>query len=439
MMGAPASRIGVIGAGWSGLCAAVAAVQAGHQVCVFEASAHLGGRARRLEHVLPNGQPVTLDNGQHILIGAYRRTLALMALVGLDQHAAFLQSPLRLRYHDGGGLALPDWPSPLDAIAGVLSARGWSAFDRWSLVRHMWHWRRAGFRCEAQLSVQALCQNLSPRVFHELIEPLCVSALNTPSETASAQVFLRVLQDSLLGPRGSSHVLLPRCDLGALLPYPASSWLTARGARILTRRRVRSVQRDGVGWQVEGEAFDQVILATSATHAQYLLEASASQMTPPDQAAIDAWLNKACALRFEAITTVYAWAENAQLVQPMLALRSDGPQAPAQFVFDRGRLEGPSGLLAFVVSASQGEREDLQNRVLGQAFTQLGLRLAPVLTVVEKQATFACTPGLVRPSTQVLSGLLVCGDYIEGPYPATLEGAVQSAEHAVSLLGNKGR
>ena len=55
-------------------------------------------------------------------------------------------------------------------------------------------------------------------------------------------------------------------------------------------------------------------------------------------------------------------------------------------------------------------------------------------TVVEKRATFACTPGLQRPSAQIAPGLLACGDYVAGPYPATLEGAVRSGLHAARLL-----
>ncbi|OIQ74728.1 hypothetical protein GALL_436120 [mine drainage metagenome] len=116
----------------------------------------------------------------------------------------------------------------------------------------------------------------------------------------------------------------------------------------------------------------------------------------------------------------------------MLALRST-PSMPAQFVFDRGQLGGPQGLLAFVVSASQGERSRLQSQVLEQARVQLRLDLQPVQTVLEKRATFACTAGLLRPSAQIAPGLLVCGDYVAGPYPATLEGAVRSGLAAGAL------
>jgi hypothetical protein len=54
-----------------------------------------------------------------------------------------------------------------------------------------------------------------------------------------------------------------------------------------------------------------------------------------------------------------------------------------------------------------------------------------VQTVVEKRATFACTPNLERPSAMPCQGITVCGDYVQGPYPATLEGAIISAIQAV--------
>ena len=113
------------------------------------------------------------------------------------------------------------------------------------------------------------------------------------------------------------------------------------------------------------------------------------------------------------------------------------PQQPAQFVFDRGQLGGPAGLLAFVISTSEGTRADIEALVIAQAKAQLGLDLQPLQTVVEKRATFACTPGLVRPGKLVAPGLYACGDYIDGPYPATLEGAVRSGMAVAQLLSKQ--
>ena len=73
-------------------------------------------------------------------------------------------------------------------------------------------------------------------------------------------------------------------------------------------------------------------------------------------------------------------------------------------------------------------------QVIAQAQEQLGLALQPLKTVVEKRATFACTPNLVRPDPHIVPGLIACGDYIDGPYPATLEGAVRSGITAARSL-----
>ncbi len=76
-------NIAIVGAGWAGLAAAVSAIADGHQATLFEASSAIGGRARALKAWLPDGSQVLLDNGQHILIGAYTETLKMMRLVGV--------------------------------------------------------------------------------------------------------------------------------------------------------------------------------------------------------------------------------------------------------------------------------------------------------------------------------------------------------------------
>ena len=122
----------------------------------------------------------------------------------------------------------------------------------------------------------------------------------------------------------------------------------------------------------------------------------------------------------------------------MLALR-EGPQAPAQFVFDRGRLGGPAGLLAFVISGARrwvdAGLDASAEATLAQARQQLGTQLRGPLQLVkvltEKRATFRCTPGLQRPAMVVAADLHAAGDHVDGPYPATLEGAVRSGVAAV--------
>jgi len=450
-------KVAVIGAGWSGCAAAVEATQRGHEVTLFESARIAGGRARRVDAIVA-GERMQIDNGQHILIGAYAETLRLMSTLGVDIDAGLLRIPLRLQFPNGDGLNFPDWrvPAAVQALIGILGARGWAWQEKWSLLRLAMRWQAGGFECPADMSVATLCSGLSPRALAGLIEPLCVSALNTPAERASAQVFLRVMQDALFSHAGASDLLLPRTDLSALLPDAALKWLTQRGPAPRLGVRVESLTLGSEGWRIgarssdaqdSDQTFEAVILACPPTEAVRLVGKVTKPVTDTAQssdtftAEINRWITLANSLQHEALATVYAQvfpathhAKRACLTQPMLALTSS-PEEPAQFVFDRGQLGGPAGLLAFVVSASQGDTAQISAQVLAQGQRQLGLPLALVQTIIEKRATFACTPNLQRPGAQINPGLLACGDYIAGPYPATLEGAVRSGLQAAELLG----
>jgi squalene-associated FAD-dependent desaturase len=447
-------KLAVVGAGWAGMAAAVEAASRGIDVTVFESARTLGGRARALPAQLPDGTPLTIDNGQHILIGAYSDTLALMQRVGLDLSQALLALPLALPHTDGSGLQTPawatHWPAPLDALAAIATTRSWRWRERLALVNASLRWQRQGFQCDPQLTVAELCARLPARVMQELIEPLCVSALNTPTVDASAAVFLRVLRDALFGKGfagfSASSLLLPRTDLSRLFPDAAAEWLLRHGGSTQMRigTRVSTLRPLATQWMLghEGgeEAFDRVIWATAASPAEKAIRQAADACDESTEPILKAWARSARALPFTAITTVYAWAPGARLASPMLALRAepDAQTAPAQFVFDRGQLSpadaAAQGLLAFVVSTSGEDRDDLQTQVLEQGRRQLGLpALQAVQTVVEKRATFACTPGLVRPVQAIAPGLWAAGDYVKGPYPATLEGAVRSGLAAARL------
>ena len=420
-------RVAVVGGGWAGIAAAVEAVRRGHSVTLSEMAPQLGGRARSVaagEHVL--------DNGQHILIGAYVETLALLRAVGVDIDRAFVRTPLRLSAPDGTGLHLRPGPPIAAFVAAVWRRRGWSAFERLALLAAATRWAVRGFRCDPALTVAALTAGLPDTVRDGLIDPLCVAALNTPAEAASASVFLRVLKDALFSGPGSADLMLPRVGLSELLAEPARRWLEAAGATIRLGHRVDALELRADGWTVDGERYDAVVLAATPTESARLTRAIA-----PD------WSRAAASLRYEPIVTVYAESAGTRLPEPMLALRADA-RSPAQFVFDRGQLGGPVGLLAFVISGAQPWVDrgiDATTRAtLEQARAALGtLRqpLRPVRTLTEKRATYRCTPSLRRPSMQIAPGLLAAGDHVAGPYPATLEGAVRSGLRAMGRLGGQ--
>ena len=420
-------RVAVVGAGWAGIAAAVHARRAGHEVQVFEMAPRPGGRARSVQ---VGG--ITLDNGQHILIGAYQATLELMREVGADPARLLLRLPLVLQYPDGQGLRLRGGAPVPDFVRAVLGRHGWNWRPRLSLLAHAARWAAGGFACAPALSVAELCRRLPRIVQAQLIEPLCIAALNTPAEQASAQVFLRVLRDALFSGPGSSDLLLPASPLGALLPEPAAAWFDAHGVRLHTGRRVSLLQPEGPGWRVDGQAFDTVLLACSATEAARLCH----DIAP-------GWASQAAALRYEPIVTVYLQSRGARLAMPMTALEAHA-DAPAQFVFDLGALGAVEGVFAFVISGARQWVERGLDAAAQATQAQALSAFAPgtwpepptVLHVgAEKRATFQCTPGLQRPPARIAGGLWAAGDYVAGPYPATLEGAVRSGQQAAQDAG----
>ncbi len=422
-----AKSLAIVGAGWAGLAAAVRATEAGHRVTLFDMAPQPGGRARAVEH-----DGVALDNGQHILIGAYRETLALMRSVGADPNTLFDRRPLALQDPQGKGLALPHGPAVPAFVRGVLAQKDWPLSERIALLAAAVRWRLTGFRAGPGQTVAELVRALPERARTTLIEPLCVAALNTPSSQASAQVFLRVLRDALFSGPGAADLLLPRVPLSDLLPTPAVQWLQQRGAVLRCTARVQRLEPVADGrWLVDGEPFDAVLLSCSAHEAARLAQPIAA-----------GWAQTAAAFTYEPIVTVYLQSPGARLPSPMVALHA-GPDAPAQFAFDLGALDASGarkGLFAFVASGAKAWVEAgldaTAQATLRQAQSAFGSMTWRVLrTIAERRATFLCKPGLMRPPTHIAPALAAAGDYIDGPYPATLEGAVRSALAALHTLG----
>lgn len=414
-------RVAVIGAGWAGLAAALELAERA-DVCLFEAGRAPGGRARRLGH-----GDSRLDNGQHILIGAYAECLRLMRKAGADPERLLLRQPMQWRREGGLSMRCPALPAPLHLLFGLLAARGLSWRAKWQLARALQHLKRAGYRLAEDCSVDAWleAQRQGEEARREFWRPLVLSALNTPTANASMRVLAAVLRDSLGAERAASDLLLPRVDLSALFPEPACDWLGRRGATLRFGRRVETLaSRDGRAW-VDGEAFDAAILATAPYHAAALLD--------------DAALRKqAAGYRYWPICTVYLqYAKPLALPAAMCAVSGGA----ADWLFDRGALTGETGLLAAVLSAPAPERladvDALAARVAADV-ARLRPDLPPPLSrraIVERRATFASEQGLARPTAKTsLQCVYLAGDWVCPDYPATLEGAVRSGVSAAAAV-----
>ncbi len=431
----PQRNVAIVGAGLAGLAAALSLLGKGHRVTIFEAAPQAGGRARGVSHA-----NTMIDNGQHLCIGAYHATLQLLQEAGLDADQLFLRLPLALHMHNGKqrmSLVTPAWlPAPLHLLWGLVTARGLALDSKWHAIRWMLDLKRNAFRLAQDMTVAALLkQGLQTEAAIKLLwEPLCLAALNTPMDSASAQVFLNVLHDSFQQRRADSDFLIVKSDLSSTIIEPLLKKIKALGGQLLLRTPVHSLQYKAVDYDeancvletAQGQQqFDDVILATGP----HQLKTVASEIDIPS-------------FDYQPITTVYLqYPPETKLPYAVIGLC----HGVAQWVFDRGQCCNQSGLLALVISAHQSLPGDKAafiqqciselNQALRAYGIQLGTKPAWTQIITEKRATFSCLPNLQRLQNKTSqSHIYLAGDYTAGPYPATIEGAVRSGVAAANLI-----
>ena len=410
------------------MAAAVALSERGYRVTVYESAKRLGGRARAVVY-----KNATLDNGQHLLIGAYRETLRLIEMVGVPSACLWR---LPLTWHIAGGFSFraANAVAPWHLLLGLLRSSGWSMALRAECIRFLAYWRRKRFALEHDMTVVELLRKhrQSASVVRELWEPLCVAALNTRPEHASARVFLNTLRDTLGADASASQLILPRCDLSALFPEPAATYVHARGGRIVLGEPVLRID----------QARSTFLLATKSgfhAHACVVLATHPSRVVGlvGHMQCMSHLVERIKALTYEPIVTVYLqYAQAPRLPFPMIGFAD----ACTQWLFDRGAIGAQPGLLAAVMSARGRHQHyahrDLAQRVHAEIASVFSSIEPPQWTQVieEKRATMACLPHLERPDQRTpIPGLVIAGDYTLSDYPATLESAVRSGLRCADL------
>ncbi len=422
-------NIGIIGGGWSGLAAAIELTRAGHRVTVYEAGKVPGGRARRLA-----SDGLALDNGQHLLAGAYSETLRLMELVSPGSSASgFLRLPLALVYPEGVSIRAPRLPAPLHLAFALLFARGLTLAEKLSAIGFMQALKKIDFSPKDDLTVAEALAGQPRAACKYLWEPICVAALNTPIGQASFRVFAQVLKDALTGKAANSDFLIPARDLSALFPEPAAAWLEKSGGEVRMRTRITALQRSDAHWKAlwqGGEAVhDRVIIATAPTHAIDLL-------SPLNDCR--ALVRQLGTIGYQPILTVYAeYPALPKFPAPLIGWVEPVPL----FIFDMQASLGMANTIAVVASASGPHLEWDDVRWVEEIDARMRQAFGPlppprlIKRITEKRATFTCAPGMFRPAAKTpCTGLFLAGDYVDGPYPATLEGAVRSGVQCAETL-----
>lgn len=417
------SRIHVIGAGLSGLSAALSLSAAGRSVTVYEAGPVAGGRCRSY---FDRDLQTTIDNGNHLLLSGNKAAWAYIQEIGAEDRCTIakkamfpfvdLKSDLRWVLRPNNG-RIPWWI--LFPKRGVPNAK---LKDYLALA-------------DLRKVPEGVTVAESMRrgwLYWRLIEPLSVAALNTPSGDASAHLLGAVIAETLLKGGRACIPVKPKESLSHLLIDPAVDMLRSRGVDVRFNCRVAELTLDGgrvvalrgpdgpipVGPQ------DTVVLAVPSWVAADLLPG----LVVPNE--------------YQAIVNVHFRA-TAEVASPIDEVGFVGMMGgTAEWVFVK------PGYLSVTISAANAlvetPAEDLARRCWPNVTAGLGLdrnaayRMPPYRVVKEKRATHAATahqetrrPG---PRTDFASNVAIAGDWTKTGLPATIEGAIRSGRSAAEIL-----
>ncbi|MBR0756947.1 FAD-dependent oxidoreductase [Bradyrhizobium jicamae] len=406
----------IIGAGISGLSAAVRLSNANYKVFVHEATQQAGGRCRSYFDAATN---LTIDNGNHLLLSgnhhavSYARSIGTEAgLVGPKQaQFPFVDLKTGQRWQlDLGDSRLPTWvfdegrrvpdTSLRDYLA--LAPLVWAGTDR--LVGK-------SIPCEGTL-------------YDRLVQPLLLAALNVDPPEGSAGLAGAIVRETLLAGGQACRPLIARDGLSSVLIEPAVKLLQQRGNSVQFGHELRgfTVNGDKVA-QLDFGGEDKVALGAD----------DAVVLAVPPRAAASLLPGLKTPTEFRAIVNAHFRFDPPRDAAPILGVV--GGLVEWLFAFP-GRLS---------VTISNGDRlVDMPREELAQAIWNDVCKAAgvsgelPAWQIVrERRATFAATPeqNALRPGPETAQkNLFLAGDWTATGLPATIEGSVRSGDRAADLV-----
>lgn len=425
------TAVSIIGAGWSGLAAAVELSRHNIPVTVYESAKQIGGRARDVDI-----DGVSIDNGQHLMIGAYIQLLALLKVTGINETDVFYRLPQHIQMLDlatrknAFELKLPPWPAPLHLLGGML---GCPSLNLGEKIKTLWRFNKLlNNKLIADISVtQWLQQADLPQTYADyLLKPLCLAALTTHPDEASARTFQTVLQQTFNGRNTNTDLLISRTTLGKIFPDAAKRYIESHGGQVLVGHKINNINPENKIISVNDQVvpYRQLIIATPPNITQQLLK---------PHAVFDTITRNLAALQYAPVCTIYLqYPPHIRLPLPMLGCL----HATSEWLFDRVYCNQP-GLIAVIISANGQHmslsNDDLINNVKSELAQLFPDWPAPVHTqlIREKRAGFSCHINVdsIRPSIRTdIKHIKLCGDYVyiennlQPGLPATLEGAVRS-------------
>lgn len=428
----------VVGGGFAGAAAASALAEAGVAVTLIEERATLGGRTCSYKDGLTKQD---VDNGQHLLMGAYRDTRAFLKRLRVDRRLRF-DKTLRIPFINRAGrrsvLEPRLFSGNLGLLAGLCSFREMGLKDQISLL---WGLVRAHFATAQRVDQLTVTQWLSylgqtPGARRAFWDPLCLATLNERPDRAAASALLVVLKEGLFaGGRARA--------LGHATVALSRLWSMELGPYLQRAEGQLALRQKATGFRVEGDRVTAVemqdespveadifILAAPLAHAVKIVPA-------PMGESLARWQTHP----HSPIVAINLWFKNTPFKEPLISLLD----MDLQWVFNREALWGPTvaGQISAVISAARAHEGRSSEELIAIALADLrrafpSFREEPLHASViwEHQATPSPTPSFMRARPKVqtpFKNFFIAGDWVDEGLPPTIEAAARSGHRAAAL------
>ena len=435
----------IIGGGLAGLAAGVDLASSGRRVLLLERRSFLGGRAYSFTDRVTGD---TIDNGQHLMMGCYHRTLDFLGKIGTLDKIKFQDRPRVDFLLSGGEHAIfqcPPWPAPLHLLGGLMGLKSLTWRDRLRALRVGLALRWLDGRRE-ELSDITVREWLTRHGQTEAMQrnfwdPMALATLNEHSERASADMFVRVLEEAFLRTKADSSMVIAKVGLSDLYAHDARRVMEKHGGEVRLGADVARIEFDarqatGVilrnGERIEAGA---VISAVPYFALRRMLPAEIKQAHESLR-------------RLDEMTSSPIVSTNLWYREPVTDLEFTSLlDSPIEWVFNKNAITGKTGPqhLALVISGAHSVTPLSKEALIAMAAAELrrffpaarGQEPLHAFVMRERDATLSHTTGVnrLRPGqATAFENFYLAGDWTRTNLPATIEGAVWSGQECARLI-----